>query len=67
MTDAYGTPAPPADNRQRNMIIGVVVGLLVLCCLCTTLAGGWWLWNNGDVLIDALEEMGAIAPAIAAL
>jgi hypothetical protein len=23
----------------------------VLCCCCATIAGVWWLWNNGDQLL----------------
>jgi hypothetical protein len=39
------------DNRQRNMIIGVVAGVVVLCCCCPIVGYGlYWVgtyvWNN---------------------
>jgi len=61
MTTDMGMPPPAepmgpggsgqSDNRQRNMIIGVVAGVVVLCCCCPIVGYGlYWVgtyvWNN---------------------
>lgn len=51
MTDFSGTSPQPSSNRNRNIIIGVVVGVL-LCCCCL-LALGVVGWACGDWLLGA--------------
>lgn len=49
------TPTPPVaepaqPKKSRTWLIILIV-VLVLCCLCAAvIAGGVWLWNNGDQL-----------------
>jgi pSer/pThr/pTyr-binding forkhead associated (FHA) protein len=45
-SDSLGTPAkPPANNR--NLIIGIVVGVAVLCCCCLVAVGIYYGYANG--------------------
>ncbi len=44
-SDSLGSAKPPANNR--NMIIGVVVGVLVLCCCCVSLISIYYAYANG--------------------
>jgi flagellar basal body-associated protein FliL len=58
MDQDFGTPITPAEEQpksNRTMIIIVVV-LVVLCCCCAIVGGGaaFWLWNNGDALLEGL-------------
>jgi hypothetical protein len=55
------SPAPAPDNRRRNMIIAVVVSAVLLCCCCFIVVAGYWLWNNGDQLLQQLQ---GFAPAL---
>lgn len=50
MTDSLN--APPANNRNRNLIIGVIAGLIVLCCCCVIVSLPV-LWYCGDWLVGA--------------
>jgi hypothetical protein len=51
------TPIPPVvepaqPKKSRTWLIILIV-VLVLCCLCAAVGGGaWWLWKNGDQLLD---------------
>ena len=50
MEDVSG-PAPQKKSSSRWIIIVIVV--VVVCCLCAALVGaGWWLWENGDELLE---------------
>lgn len=50
MNEPMGSaPLPESGNRNRNMIIGIVVGLIVLCCCCLLIALPA-LWFCGDML-----------------
>ena len=60
MDQDLGTPIPPLEEpysppeKKKNLtIIILVVVLVLLCCCCAIigLAGGYWLWNNGDNLL----------------
>lgn len=64
MAEDFGTPTPvytPEEPKKKSntVLIIVIVVLIVLCCCCVFAGGiGWWLWNNGDAL---LEQMGSIS------
>jgi hypothetical protein len=45
------TPAPE-EPRKNNTVLYIVIGAIVLCCCCATAAGAYWLWNNGDSLLQ---------------
>jgi len=47
------TPAPE-EPKKNNTILYIVIGVVVLCCCCAALAGGYWLWNNGDRLLQGV-------------
>jgi hypothetical protein len=40
----------PKKSNKTWIIILIVV--IVLCCLCSCVASGIWLWNNGDSLME---------------
>lgn len=52
-------------SNNRNLIIGIVVGIIVVC-ICCPVAGGalYWLWYNGDSLVGTT---GRLLPAVMAL
>lgn len=55
MPASEGTSTPPEKKKNTTLIIVVVV-LLVLCCCCALIAGGgYWLWVNGDALLEQFE------------
>jgi hypothetical protein len=47
------TPAPE-EPRKNNTVLYIVIGVVLLCCCCATLAGAYWLWNNGDRLLQGV-------------
>lgn len=48
------TPVAPAEPKKRNtgLIIAVVI-VVLLCCCCVGGFGIYWLWNNGDQLLNS--------------
>ena len=44
------------DNKQRNMIIVIVVVVVLLCCCCISAVVGYYLWQNGDKLMEGLNS-----------
>jgi hypothetical protein len=46
-------PVSPEQPKKSNtgLIIAVVV-VVLLCCCCIGGVGAWWLWNNGDRLMQ---------------
>jgi len=57
----YPPPAgmPPEKKSNKTLIIIlVIVAVLLLCCCCGAI--GWFLWNNGDQIIEQLEQMGQL-------
>ncbi len=45
------TPAPE-EPKKNNTVLYIVIGVVVLCCCCAAAIGAWWLWNNGDRLLQ---------------
>ena len=44
--------APEEKNNKKLWII-LSIFLVLLCCLCLAVVGAaWWLWDNGDSLLD---------------
>jgi hypothetical protein len=41
--------APKKSNR--GMIIAIIV-IILLCCCCISAIAGWYLWMNGDSLMN---------------
>jgi hypothetical protein len=50
---------PPEAPKKNNttIIIVAVVAVVLLCCCCLTVAGGVWLWNNGDALLGTAQQL----------
>lgn len=44
-----GQPEPKKSNKGLMIAIIVVV---LLCCCCVFGVGGWWLYQNGDSLMN---------------
>jgi hypothetical protein len=69
MDQDFGTPIPPLDSmpaqpqKKNNTVLIIVIVLVVLCCCCVVVGGGlgYWLYNNGD---DLLNSMGALLPML---
>lgn len=50
-----GAQAPePEEKGKRNMTIAIVAGVVALCCCCFSAFAAWWLFNNGDALLEQL-------------
>ncbi len=48
-------PLSVEPKKPNKTLIIVVVVVLVLCCCCLVMGGaGYWLWNNGDALLQGL-------------
>jgi hypothetical protein len=47
-------PLPPIteEPKKNNTVLYIVIGVLALCFCCATIAGAYWLWNNGDRLLQ---------------
>jgi len=52
MNDSLNAPPAQPSSRNRNLIIGVLAGLIVLCCCCAVLSLPV-LWYCGDWLVGA--------------
>lgn len=68
MADQFGTPVsaygePP--KKSNNTMIIIVVVVVLLCCCCVVLAGAtYWLWMNGDALIQQNTGMQQMLPLL---
>jgi hypothetical protein len=47
--DMSGQPIPKKSNT--GMIIAIIV-IILLCCCCISTIAGWYLWMNGDSLMN---------------
>jgi hypothetical protein len=52
MNDSLNAPPAQPSNRNRNLIIGVVAGVIVLCCCCLVVSLPV-AWYCGDWLLGA--------------
>lgn len=55
MTEMPVSPSslePPEQPKKSNTWIWIVAAVVLLCCCCVGAIGGWWLWNNGDQLLQ---------------
>lgn len=52
--EAPPVPSPLEEPRKTNTALIIVIVILVVLCLCclASAAAGYWLWVNGDALID---------------
>lgn len=48
------TPAPE-EAKKNNTLLYIIIGAIVLCGCCSVALGAWWLWNNGDALIQGVN------------
>ncbi len=47
------TPTPVSEEpKKNNTVLYIVIAVVVLCCCCAAAIGAWWLWNNGDRLMQ---------------
>lgn len=50
------TPAPE-EPRKSNTVLYVIIAAVVLCGCCSVAIGAWWLWNNGDSLMQGASSL----------
>lgn len=51
-------PVSPEQPKKSNTgLIIAVVAVVLLCCCCIGAAGAWWLWNNGDQLVQGASTL----------
>jgi hypothetical protein len=57
MAQDFGTTEPPFQEPRRTnrSIVITIIVLIVLCCCCAAILAGYWLWNNGDQLLEQLN------------
>jgi len=49
--DAF--PVQPEPKKNNTTMIIIIVVVVLLCCCCVVVAGGgYWLWVNGDRLMN---------------
>jgi hypothetical protein len=60
MASDVGMGASGQDNKQRNIIIAVVVVVVLLCCCCISAGVAYYLWENGDQLMEGLSSLPAL-------
>jgi hypothetical protein len=48
-------PIPPEQKKSNKTWIIILVVVLVLCCLCACGAIGFYLWNNGDTILNEMN------------
>ena len=44
-------PPVTEEPKKNNTLMIIAIVVIVLCCCCVGIAGGVWLWNNGDSLM----------------
>jgi hypothetical protein len=45
--------AEEEEKKDNRLWIIIAVVVIVLCCCCIVVGfGGYWLWENGDSLLD---------------
>lgn len=55
MTDNFGTPLTPEPKKSNTtLIIIIVVVVILLCCCC---AAGIALWQYGDQILNAINNL----------
>ena len=55
------TPVNDVPEEKKNKKLWIILGvvLILLCCLCLVIGGAvWWLWDNGDRLLDITLHIG---------
>lgn len=49
------TAAAPEGKPSRK-VLWIVLGVLLVCCVCGGAGAAlWWLWNNGDQLLQGIS------------
>ena len=70
MSDRFSLPNNPTEpstpKKSNSTTIIIVVVAVVLCCCCVVVVGGgYWLWSNGDSILEQLGiPVGFLAPLI---
>ena len=52
MNDQQIPPAVTEEPKKNNTLLYVIIGVVVLCGCCGVLGALYWLWNNGDRLLQ---------------
>ncbi len=54
-------PMPPEQKKSNKTWIIVLVVVVVLCCLCSCIGIGTWMWNNGDSLMEQIQQSALVS------
>lgn len=53
-----GSPGEGKEGKSSKTLLWIVLGLLLFVCVCGAIgAGAWWLWNNGDRLLEGIGAL----------
>lgn len=53
-----GSPGQGKEGKSSKTLLWVVLGILLFACVCGGIgAGAWWLWNNGDRLLEGIGAL----------
>ncbi|MCI0554496.1 MAG: hypothetical protein L0287_26405 [Anaerolineae bacterium] len=45
-------PVITEEPKKNNTVLYVIIGVVLLCGCCATIGAGYWLWINGDRLLQ---------------
>lgn len=53
-----GSTGQGQEGKSSKKTLWIVLGILLFCCVCGGIgAGAWWLWNNGDQLLEGIGAL----------
>lgn len=58
------TPSMPAGEEKKSSrtTLWIVLGVVLVCCVCGGgAAAAWYLWNNGDRLLQGVGSLISLA------
>jgi flagellar basal body-associated protein FliL len=63
MAEKFQSSENSGTGRSSSKVWLIVVIVVVVCCLCAAcLAAGWWLYENGDQLLEQFQDWSAFSP-----
>jgi hypothetical protein len=56
ITDTESVGTVEKEKNNKVWLIVIVVLVVICCCFAVGAYGVWWLWNNGDQLLDLASQ-----------